>query len=383
MPDLAPLLTPDPKELVDLVRALHADAAPWCPSGMGQHLHWGPPLSAQSTVLSLRRHNRVLEHAVGDFTVQVEAGLLLHTLQQALAEQGQWLPIDPPLAGDSSIGGVVARGLSGALRHRYMGLRDQLIGIGLLRSDGTRAQAGGRVVKNVAGYDLMRLLCGSWGSLALITSLTLRTQPLPRQRLQLQLSGSRTALQQLRQELLLRSPLAPERLCWCHQGQQSRLLLNLVGLNGAAVAAQQAQLNDLCGSAIEVEVIEPAQLQAPAVAADQWLLRLAVQPAQVVNLLEQQHGPWQLQLTAASGLGLARASGGDAMEHQVSLLRQQCDALGGFLTVLQSPQPCHLPAWGDAPHRPLIEALKRRFDPLQQLNRGRLPGVEPRQALSL
>ena len=198
MPDLAPLLTPDPQELLDVVRALHADGSPWCPSGLGQHLHWGPALTAQSTVVSLRRHQRVLDHAVGDFTVQVEAGLPLHTLQQALAEQGQWLPIDPPVAGESSIGGVVARGLSGALRHRYMGLRDQLIGIGLLRSDGTEAQAGGRVVKNVAGYDLMRLLCGSWGSLALITRLTLRTQPLPQQRLQLQLSGSQDALQHLR-----------------------------------------------------------------------------------------------------------------------------------------------------------------------------------------
>jgi len=382
MPDLAPLLTPDPQELVDVVRALHADGSPWCPSGLGHHLHWGPALTAQSTVVSLRRHQRVLEHAVGDFTVQVEAGLPLHTLQQALAEQGQWLPIDPPAAGESSIGGVVARGLSGALRHRYMGLRDQLIGIGLLRSDGTEAQAGGRVVKNVAGYDLMRLLCGSWGSLALITRLTLRTQPLPQQRLQVQLSGARDALQQLRQELLLRSPLAPERLCWCHQGQESQLLLNLVGLDREAVAAQQAQLQDLCGAAIKLDTIEPAELQPPAVPADQWLLRLAVQPSKVVDLLQQQRGAWQLQLTAASGLGLARASGGEAAEHQVSLLRQQCEALGGFLTLLQAPTPCRLAAWDDAPHRPLIEAVKRRFDPLQQLNRGRLPGVKPGQTLS-
>ena len=381
MPDLAPLLTPDPKELVDVVRALHADGKPWSPSGLGQHLHWGPPLTAKSTVLSLRNHHSILEHATGDFTVQVEAGLPLHTLQQALAEHGQWLPIDPPLAGESSIGGVVARGLSGSLRHRYMGLRDQLIGIGLLRSDGTPAQAGGRVVKNVAGYDLMRLLCGSWGSLALITSLTLRTQPLPRERLQLQLSGSRAALQQLRQELLQRSPLAPERLCWCHRGEESQLLVNLVGLDQRAVSAQQAQVKSLCGAAIELEAIEPAALQPPAVAADQWLLRLAVQPSKVVDLLEQQHGPWQLQLTAASGLGLALARSGDAAEHQVRLLRQQCNALGGYLTVLQAPQWCRLAAWGDSPNRPLIEALKRHFDPLQQLNRGRLPGVASQELI--
>ena len=183
MPDLAPLLTPDRHELVELVRDLHSQASPWIPSGLGNHLHWGPQPQIQSSVLSLRRHNQVLEHATGDFTVTVEAGMPLNELQAVLAERGQWLPIDPPLAGPSSIGGVVARGVSGPLRHKAMGLKDQVIGISLLRSDGTTAHAGGQVVKNVAGYDLMRLLTGSWGSLALITQLTLRTQPLPSHRL--------------------------------------------------------------------------------------------------------------------------------------------------------------------------------------------------------
>ena len=172
MPDLAPHLTPDRHELVELVRDLHSQASPWVPSGLGNHLHWGPQPQVESAVLSLRRHNQVLEHATGDFTVTVEAGMPLGELQAVLAERGQWLPIDPPRAGPSSIGGVVARGVSGPLRHKAMGLKDQVIGINLLRSDGTTAQAGGQVVKNVAGYDLMRLLTGSWGSLALITQLT-------------------------------------------------------------------------------------------------------------------------------------------------------------------------------------------------------------------
>ncbi len=124
---------------------------------MGNHLHWGPQPQIQSSVLSLRRHNQVLEHATGDFTVTVEAGMALSEFQAVLAERGQWLPIDPPLAGPSSIGGVVARGVSGPLRHKAMGLKDQMIGISLLRSDGTTAHAGGQVVKNVAGYDLMCL----------------------------------------------------------------------------------------------------------------------------------------------------------------------------------------------------------------------------------
>ena len=378
MPDLAPLLTPGPAELPQLVHELNADATPWIPSGLGQHLHWGAPLQAGSTVLSLKQHNRVIEHSAGDFTLEVQAGLPFAELQEVLAEKGQWLPIDPPLAGGSSIGGIVARGLSGPLRHRYMGLRDQLIGLSLLRSDGTSAKAGGRVVKNVAGYDLMRLLCGSWGSLGLITSLTLRTQPVPAQRLQLRLSGACEALQQLRQELLLRCPLALERFCWQQQGNNTQLLLNLVSLSKEAAIQQYQQLEQLGGSSINIVAQELPQISTAPLAADQWLLRLGLEPRRVLELLEQQHsGPWQLEVGAANGLGLAQANFAIAAEHHVATLRQQCQNLGGYLTVLQAPTGCRLPAWGDAPARPLVEAIKRQFDPLQQLCRGRLPGIAP------
>ncbi|MEL0340749.1 MAG: FAD-binding oxidoreductase, partial [Synechococcus sp.] len=256
MPELAPLLTPDRHELVELVRDLHSQASPWIPSGLGNHLHWGPQPQIQSSVLSLRRHNQVLEHATGDFTVTVEAGMPLNELQAVLAERGQWLPIDPPLAGPSSIGGVVARGVSGPLRHKAMGLKDQVIGISLLRSDGTTAQAGGQVVKNVAGYDLMRLLTGSWGSLALITQLTLRTQPLPRHRQCFAVKGGLPALQQLRQELLLHSPLALERLEWRHQAGEISLWLSLVSLNPEGLQQQQEQLKASVAAELNLQPLE-------------------------------------------------------------------------------------------------------------------------------
>ena len=107
----------------------------------------------------------------------------------------------------------MARGLAGGFRQRYLGIRDQLIGIGLLRADGVAARAGGKVVKNVAGYDLMRLFCGSWGSLGLITELTLRTLPLPPQRRGLWIQGDLADLERL-SRWLLRSSLTPERVDW-------------------------------------------------------------------------------------------------------------------------------------------------------------------------
>ncbi len=378
MPDLAPLLTPDRHELVELVRALHSQASPWVPSGLGNHLHWGPQPQIQGSVLSLGRHNQVLEHATGDFTVTVEAGMALSELQALLAERGQWLPIDPPLAGPSSIGGVVARGVSGPLRHKAMGLKDQVIGISLVRSDGTTAHAGGQVVKNVAGYDLMRLLTGSWGSLALITQLTLRTQPLPNHRLCFAVKGSLPALQQLRQDLLLHSPLALERLEWRHQAGAISLWLSLVSLNPEGLQQQQEQLKASLTPELNLQPLdwEPSPT---VVEKEPWLLRIGVEPQRSDDLLGLAAiKPWTLQLGAASGLGLAT---GQAASHQVAELRQHCESLEGYLTVLQAPQGQDIQAWGNAPARPIIEAVKRQFDPLQQLSRGRLPGVAPVQAV--
>jgi glycolate oxidase FAD binding subunit len=372
MPDLAPLLTPERHELVELVRDLHSQASPWVPSGLGNHLHWGPQPQIQSSVLSLRRHNQMLEHATGDFTVTVEAGMALSELQTALAERGQWLPIDPPLAGPGSIGGVVARGVSGPLRHKAMGLKDQVIGISLLRSDGTSAHAGGQVVKNVAGYDLMRLLTGSWGSLALITQLTLRTQPLPNHRLCFAVRGSLPALQQLRQDLLLHSPLALERLEWTHQAGEISLWISLVSLNPEGLQQQQEQLKASLAPELNLQPLnwEPSPT---VVEKEPWLLRIGVEPQRSDDLLGLAAiKTWTLQLGAASGLGLAT---GQAASHQVNELRQQCEVLGGYLTVLQAPQGQDIQAWGNAPAHPMIEAVKRQFDPLQQLSRGRLPGV--------
>ena len=187
------MICPEPSELQELVRQLHRQASPWLPAGQGSRLHWGPPVQpgpgeSEPLVVSTVRLDRLLEHCVGDFTVTVQAGMPLQALQAELQRQGQWLAIDRPWGsgpgGEASgtVGGLVARGLAGGLRQRYLGVRDQLIGIGLLRADGTAARAGGRVVKNVAGYDLMRLFCGSWGSLGLITELTLRTLPVPPRR---------------------------------------------------------------------------------------------------------------------------------------------------------------------------------------------------------
>jgi glycolate oxidase FAD binding subunit len=121
--------------------------------------------------------DRILEHEAGDLTCTVEAGIRLSTLNAALAQHGQRLSLDPP--GDPTIGACMAGNLSGPLRHRWGSLRDLVLGVTLVLADGTVANAGGKVVKNVAGYDLGKLMCGSHGRLALIARVSLRLHPVP------------------------------------------------------------------------------------------------------------------------------------------------------------------------------------------------------------
>ena len=129
-------------------------------------------------VLSTARLNRVLEHEPGDLTAIVESGLRLSELQAALAPHGQMLSLDPP--GDPTIGACLAGDLSGPRRHRYGAMRDLVIGITVVLADGSVASAGGKVVKNVAGFDLGKLFCGSRGRLGLIARVALRLHPRPR-----------------------------------------------------------------------------------------------------------------------------------------------------------------------------------------------------------
>ena len=415
-------MTPEPSELQELVRALHQQAAPWLPAGLASRLDWGPPVGggAQepgSQMLSCRKLNRILAHNPDDFTVRVQAGTPLVELQEALAHHHQQLAVDAPWGGFSpdnpqnqgSIGGLVARGLAGGLRQRYLGIRDQVIGISLLRADGTAAKAGGQVVKNVAGYDLMRLLTGSWGSLALITELSLRTLPIPPQRLGLRMGGALGPLAALSQ-WLLQSSLSPERLDWWRPEPVGpgdscywSLVISLASINrqtlgeqSTCIQAKAAEIAQATGIALETEQLEPEALAAleaegrgqshspserPGEAAS-WLLRVGVQASQVPALLaDPALQNLAVVLAAGSGLGLAWAPAASLPVYRAEALRRRCQELGGYLTVLQQPEGTGIAAWLDAPSRPMIEAIKRQFDPKQQLARGRLPGVQPTPVL--
>jgi len=147
------------------------------PRGAGLGLSWGAPPAACDLVVDLSAMDQVIEHAAGDLVARVQAGVTIGQLASVLAEAGQELALDAPA--EATVGGVVAAGTAGPRRFRYGAPRDLLIGLTVVRADGVIAHSGGKVVKNVAGYDLGKLFAGSQGTLGLITEATFRLHPLP------------------------------------------------------------------------------------------------------------------------------------------------------------------------------------------------------------
>jgi glycolate oxidase FAD binding subunit len=146
--------------------------------GSGSRLDWAPAPVSCDLIIDTGRLGKILEHTAGDLVVSVQAGVRLDDLAGVLAAACQRLALDPPGSG-GTVGGLIATGAAGPLRFRYGSPRDLLIGITVIRADGTIAKAGGKVVKNVAGYDIGKLFAGSYGTLGLITEATFRLHPLP------------------------------------------------------------------------------------------------------------------------------------------------------------------------------------------------------------
>ena len=166
-------------EVQTVVRAVAAAGERLLPCGAGAHLDLGAPPARIDVLLQLDRLNRIVDHQAADMTATVEAGCSLNALDEVLARAGQWLPLDPPQAADTTVGGLVAANLSGPLRASQGTARDLVIGLRTVSADGTLVAGGGRVVKNVAGYDLPKLHIGALGTLGVIVEVTWKVRPRP------------------------------------------------------------------------------------------------------------------------------------------------------------------------------------------------------------
>jgi glycolate oxidase FAD binding subunit len=258
-------------------------------------------------VLSTRRLDQVLEHEAGDLTAIVEAGIRVRGLNDRLADHGQMLALDPP--GNPTVGACLAANLSGPRRHRYGTARDLVIGVTAVLADGTIASSGGKVVKNVAGYDLGKIFCGSKGRLGLIARVALRLHPRPEVSRTLAVPVESPVDAQAKARAILRAPLAPSAVDVVWPGWLAVLLEG----SRRAVDEQLAAARALVGGAEdfgsiwdEAETLQarsqgrllfpPGDLAATLAGLEQAVVRVAAGVAYVPALVPDPRDPAEVAL---------------------------------------------------------------------------------------
>lgn len=376
-------------ELAAVVEYAQQHRWPMLPCGAGSKLHWGGLVTAseQILVISTQHLNRLIEHAVGDLTVTVEAGMGFAELQKTLAGAGQFLAIDPAYPNQATIGGVIATGDTGSLRQRYNSVRDMVLGLNFVRADGQLVKAGGRVVKNVAGYDLMKLLTGSYGTLGLITQITLRVYPLPETSQTLGLSGTATAIAETT-SILLSSTLTPTAIDLVNQdmmadlglGDQPGVIVRFQGIS-PSVQEQAKRLREigqklsLTSHSLTPELEQDLwqrlpEAMAPGSNPKAITCKIGVRPTTAVALLSQIDSlvdtRWSGQIHGASGLGKLMFDSDSLSPTTLEQIRILCQDNGGFLSILQAPVEWkqQLDVWGYTGNAlALMGTLKRQFDP--------------------
>jgi glycolate oxidase FAD binding subunit len=345
--------------------------------GSGSKLNWGGLVKDVDVVVSTERINRLIEHAVGDLTVTVEAGMKFSHLQAILANSRQFLALDPITQDTATMGGIVATADTGSLRQRYGSVRDQLLGMTFVRADGQIAKAGGRVVKNVAGYDLMKLFTGSYGTLGVLSQVTFRVYPLPEASGTVVLTGEAKAVSQAA-GVLRGSALTPTQADLLSTQLVSNLGLGkglglIVRFQSIAQSVEE-QSNRLL--AVGAQLGLQGTIYSAADEADLWCrlreqmgfsgdesgitCKIGVLPTSAVEVLTQADVGW---IHIASGLGMLRFEG-DAVE-KVLGLRNFCQTHGGFVTILTAPVRVkqELDVWGYTGNAvELMRRIKEQFD---------------------
>lgn len=352
--------------------------------GGGTALGLGHAPLGLDAVVSTVGLGRIVEYAPADMVITVEAGATLAAVQAVTREHRQRLALDAPNPSRSTIGGLVATAGFGPSRARYGAIRDLLLGLTIVRADGVVAHGGGKVVKNVAGFDLPKVICGSLGTLGGIVTATFRLHPLPEVTSTAVFAGL-SAFDVTRHVAALRdAQLEPSRVVALRVGSRFDLGVSFEGFE-KGVAYQLARLREIgpcdvhssdaaftashdrtrtCGP-LRIKVASPAS-------------RLPDVDEAVAPLLDSLEAP-SFSWYASLGVGFA---GGDLPDAAISMLalegaRARLVALGGSLVVEEAPAGVRakVDSWGPVPKSfPIMKAMKRRFDPDNRLNPGRFVG---------
>ena len=377
----------DEKQLAAALSIANEAGIAVIPRGGGTKLDWGNPPQNAQLIVSTARLNRIVEHAWADLTATVEAGCTLRSLQQTLAQHGQRLAFDGLWPERATIGGVLSTNESGSLRLRFGALRDLIIGVTIALPDGTLASSGGKVVKNVAGYDLPKLVTGAFGTLGIITRAVFRLHPLPRATQSFSFAGENSQAVQQRILAIQDSQLAHTALqIRCAAGEPPSADI-LFEATEAGLAAQESQLRKLLGST-RVELSSEDVWNARQNLWDSptnitLLSKISLLPTNIAKTLDSLQSIGNSQnvnsrlVLQATGVGMLRLEGTPPqLSATAEQLRGELQSRGGSLVVLRRPAELYsVDVWGGAGDTvPLMRAVKHRLDPRNTLNPGRFVG---------
>ncbi len=369
-------------ELADVLRVAAEHDLAVVARGGGTKLGWGAPPRRLDLLVDTRRLDQVVEHAAGDLVVVVQAGVPLATLAARLAGAGQRLALDEVVPG-STIGGTVATGLSGPRRLLQRGVRDLILGATLVRADGVVTKSGGKVVKNVAGYDVAKLVCGSYGTLGLVAEAAFRLHPIAPAAAYVMVTPSGADGVHATVQRALHGQFVPTAVEVDRPAAGPDTVCLLIEGTEAGVDSRTRQA---------VAALGPGAASRPdppdgwgRLPAGEVLVKLTAELAGLGRLLDG------IALAAArAGLPVAvRGSGGAGVLHAglpgddptaaasfVSTLRGAAPAWSGSVVVLAAPPAVRaaVDAWGPVAGLSLMRRVKDQFDPDSRLSPGRFVG---------
>lgn len=371
-------------ELGAVIAQAYCNQWPVLMCGSGSKLSWGSLAKGIDIVISTIYLNQLINHAVGDLTVTVEAGIKFADLQNTLAQANQFIALDPTYPDDATIGGIIATANTGSLRQGYGSVRDQILGITFIRSDGEIVKAGGRVVKNVAGYDLMKLFTASYGTLGAVAQVTLRLYPIPQASQTVVLTGDINAIFQaantLRGSALTptQADLISEQLVFDLSVGKGLALIARFQSIPESVSEQSKQLLQM-GEKLGLTGVTHTEENE----SDLWqrlresmhnitqtltiTCKIGILPTAATDLFTQ--GAMGI-IHIASGLGILRC----ANEQEVLKMRNICENHSGFLSLLAAPNQIKekIDVWGyNGNALSLMQGIKQKFDSKNILSPGR------------
>ena len=375
----------DTAQVSEVMRAAAAHDLTVVPRGRGTKLSWGVPPSSADVVLDVSALDQVLDHAAGDLIAVTQAGALLSEVQDVVGRGGQRLALDETVPG-STIGGILATNTSGPRRVTTGTARDLMIGVTVVRADGVVAKAGGRVVKNVAGYDIGKLVIGSLGTLAVVTEAVFRLHPVTdtRQWVSVPVSDPDAAQQAVQSVLHSQAVPGAIEIEWPAVGGGAVHVL-LEGREDG-VAGRAATVRELLGETSTESADPPA-----GGAAYPWdvtakgderstALKLTFALSGLGEVLAEVDATG-VHLRGSAGVGVAYAAIDsdtpvDVVRDTVDRLRQVCTRLGGSTVVVDAPAAVKaaVDVWGPIPALDLMHRVKAQFDPDHRLAPGRFVG---------